>query len=338
MTITISRRAYWELMSESEAIESSSPEDVLNPIVPYPKQLGRGHHRFIELREGLDLYIAHYQLHDDVLIQLPERPHPLEYAFKIAADAGRWPKTSFKGLAPTALDGTYSICGSGLAPVETCHDWAIAPTIEVNVHIDPTVFQSFIGASFDLAAAKLAHLVRPVDQRYYQRSDTITPTMQMVIHQLLHCPFQGITQKMYLESKIWELMTLLIEQEQTVHHESNSLSALKPDDIDRIHQAKEILINQMNQPPSLLDLARQVGLNDCTLKRGFRQVFGTTAFGYLHDYRLEQARQLLQSRNLNVSEVARAIGFANRSYFAAAFRKKFGVSPKHYLAQHKNSV
>lgn len=143
---------------------------------------------------------------------------------------------------------------------------------------------------------------------------------------------------MYLESKIWELMTLLIEQEQTLHQSSHTLPTLKPDDIDRIHQAKEILINQMDQPPSLLDLARQVGLNDCTLKRGFRQVFGKTAFGYLHDYRLEQARQLLQERYLNVSEVARTIGFANRSYFAAAFRKKFGISPKHYLAQHKNSV
>lgn len=94
----------------------------------------------------------------------------------------------------------------------------------------------------------------------------------------------------------------------------------------------------MDQPPSLINLARQVGLNDCTLKRGFRQVFGKTAFGYLHDYRLEQARQLLQERELNISEVAHTIGFASRSYFAAAFRKKFGVSPRDYLSQHKNSA
>jgi len=325
-------------MSECKAAEPSSREDVLDPIFLYPEQLGQGHHRFIELREGLDLYIAHYQLHDDVLIQLPERPHPLEYTFKIAADVGQWSQTEAIRVLPPSRNGTYCLCGNGLAPVEICHDGAIAPTIEVSVHVEPDVFQSFIGTSFDLAAAKLAYLVRPVDQQYYQRSDTMTPAMQMVVHQLLHCPFQGITQKMYLESKIWELMALLIEQEQTIHHESNSLPALKPDDIDRIHQAKEILMNQMDQPPSLLDLARQVGLNDCTLKRGFRQVFGTTAFAYLHDYRLEQARQLLQNHRLNVSEVAHAIGFANRSYFAAAFRKKFGLSPKHYSAQYKNSV
>lgn len=338
MTITISQRAYRELMSESESVDSSLPKDRLDLAMPYPEQLGRGHHGSIELREGLDLCIAHYRLHDDVLIQLPERPHLLEYTFKIAADAGRWSKTNSRGLSSTSSLGSYFIWGSGLAPAETHLDQATSSVFEINVHIEPAVFQTFAGVSSDLASAKLSHLVRPVDQRYYQRSDAMTPAMQMVIHQLLHCPFQGVTRKMYLESKVWELMTLLIEQEQHLSQHAPRLPSLKPDDIERIYQAKEILMKQMNQPPSLLDLARQVGLNDCTLKRGFRQVFGKTAFGYLHDYRLEHARQLLHDRHLNVSEVARAIGFANRSYFAAAFRKKFGVSPKHYLAQHKNSV
>ena len=80
-----------------------------------------------------------------------------------------------------------------------------------------------------------------------------------------------------------------------------------------------------------------MGLNDCTLKRGFRQVFGKSAFGYLHDYRMERARQLLRAGELNVSEAARTVGFANRSYFAAAFRKKYGVSPSQYLSQTKVS-
>ncbi|NJR39806.1 MAG: helix-turn-helix transcriptional regulator [Leptolyngbyaceae cyanobacterium CSU_1_4] len=95
---------------------------------------------------------------------------------------------------------------------------------------------------------------------------------------------------------------------------------------------------KLNNPPSLAQLARQVGLNECTLKRGFRQVFGTTAFAYLYDYRLEQARQLLQERCLNVSEVAQAVGFGSCSHLSKAFRQKYGVSPKQYQTQRKNSV
>lgn len=324
MTITISQQDYWELMADTEKVEPSHSEGLMYPAWRYPNTLGRGHYHFIELRDGIDLCITHYQLHDDVVIQSPERSHPLEYTFRIADGTPR-------GSSSASQVGTYSIWGSGLAPAEPHQDHAVTPTTEVNVHIDPEVFQSFMSYSSDLAFKQLAHLVRPVDQPYYQRSDAMNPAMQMVVHQLLHCPFLGMTQMMYLESKVWELMALLIEQEQSLHHPSHSLPTLKPDDIERIHQAKEILLSQMEQPPSLSDLARRVGLNDCTLKRGFRQVFGKTAFGYLHDYRLEQARQLLQKRHLNVSEVARAIGFANRSYFAAAFRKKYGVSPKHYL-------
>jgi AraC-like DNA-binding protein len=113
---------------------------------------------------------------------------------------------------------------------------------------------------------------------------------------------------------------------------------LKPDEIDLIHQAKAILTANPDNPPSLMELARQVGLNDWTLKRGFRQVFGTTAFGYLHEYRLEQACQLLQERRLNVSEIARVIGFSSCSYLSRVFRKKYGVSPKRYQSRYKNSV
>lgn len=78
-----------------------------------------------------------------------------------------------------------------------------------------------------------------------------------------------------------------------------------------------------------MTLARQVGLNDFKLKLGFRQVFGTTVFGYLHEHRMEQAQLLLQERRMNVEEVARTVGYANRSSFAA-FRKKFGINPKYY--------
>ncbi len=53
------------------------------------------------------------------------------------------------------------------------------------------------------------------------------------------------------------------------------------------------MLRNISNPPSLIELARQVGINECTLKRGFRQIFGNTMFGYLHDYRMEQARQLL---------------------------------------------
>ncbi|NJO76953.1 MAG: helix-turn-helix transcriptional regulator, partial [Leptolyngbyaceae cyanobacterium RM1_406_9] len=116
----------------------------------------------------------------------------------------------------------------------------------------------------------------------------------------------------------------------TLDKPSESKTFLKQDDIERLHHAKEILIAQFNHPPSILSLARQVGLNDFKLKQGFRQVFGNTVFGYLRDYRLEQAHLLLLEGQMNVQQVARALGYTHSGYFAKAFKQKFGVSPKTY--------
>lgn len=331
MTITLSQHNYWELFQEAEE-QTDSSVDEFDITWKYPEQLGQGYWREIRLRNGVELAITHYQLHKPVTLQLPERDHPLEYSFHLAGKHHHQQRSN--------RAGKYSLFGSGLAPVETCK-WVDIEQIEVNVHIKPEQFATWLNQTTDSIPQELQHLVQPSPQTYYVRSGTTTIAMQTALQQILHCPFQGITKQLYLESKVWELMTLLVEQELTLKENQKITHRsywLKPDDIDRIHQARTILLEQLDNPPSLIELARQVGLNDCTLKRGFRQVFGTTAFGLLHDYRLEQARQLLEERRLNVSEIAQAIGFANRSYFAAAFRKKFGVTPREYLSSYRNSA
>ncbi len=162
--------------------------------------------------------------------------------------------------------------------------------------------------------------------------------MQRVLWQILRCPYQGMTKRMYLEGKALEVVALLLEQEAEIHKGQPSRVALKPEQRDRIYHAREILLQRLDNPPTLMELARQAGLNECTLKREFRQVFGKTVFSYLHDYRLEQARQLLDMEDMSTAQVSRMVGFANRGYFAAVFREKFGLNPKDYRKQRKNSV
>jgi AraC-like DNA-binding protein len=83
----------------------------------------------------------------------------------------------------------------------------------------------------------------------------------------------------------------------------------------------------LEEPPSLPELARSVGLNEFKLKVGFRTHFGTSVFGYLRAQRMDQARRLLVRGELSVTEVAARVGYSNPSKFAAAFRKHFGRPP-----------
>ncbi|MEM9266039.1 MAG: helix-turn-helix domain-containing protein [Cyanobacteria bacterium P01_F01_bin.13] len=154
----------------------------------------------------------------------------------------------------------------------------------------------------------------------------MTPAMTIALQQILQCPYQGITKQLYLESKALELITLQLHQ--LNEDRSTASTSLKLDDVDRIHLARDILIRNLDDPPSLLALAKQVGINSFKLKQGFREIFNTTVFGYLHAYRMEEARRLLQLGEMNVTQVALSVGYSHPGKFSAAFKKKFGISPK----------
>jgi len=155
--------------------------------------------------------------------------------------------------------------------------------------------------------------------------------MQIALHQILHCPYQGSIKRLYLESKTLELVALALEPILSDYRKQNYLPTLGPLDVEKIHQAREILEKQLDEPLSIKALAEQVECNEYKLKQGFRQLFGTTVFGYFHHYRMEYAQLLLTQRKTTITEVAWAVGYQSLSAFSTAFRKQFGVSPKAYL-------
>lgn len=329
MTIILSQQDYWELVqqtTETESSFSSSVQEGGNSDITwkYPSQLGQGFVRDVQLREGLDLAIIDYQPHDDIITNLSERRHPLEYMFNLA-----------EGSQTSADAMPYVLCGSGIAPRGRRKKYANQRIQEVNVHITPEIFQAFVGQPTENLPSALQNLVGNPDQEYYLRQGQATPAMRVVLQQIWQCPYQGVTKRMFLESKVTELMALILEDEIEAQEGKQPLAVLKPDDVERVHYAKEILHANFDNPPSTAQLARQVGLNECTLKRGFRACFNTSIFGYLRQYRMEQAKILLMQGRMNVHDAAQAVGYTSQSSFAAVFRKTFGVSPKAFSTQHR---
>ncbi|MEM8831224.1 MAG: AraC family transcriptional regulator [Cyanobacteria bacterium P01_G01_bin.19] len=96
------------------------------------------------------------------------------------------------------------------------------------------------------------------------------------------CPHQGITKRIYLEGKALDLISLLIAQEIEIYQGQRSLMNLTDSTLDRIHYAKSILLQNISNPPTIAELAKQVKLNEYTLKSGFRRCFNTTIFRYLY--------------------------------------------------------
>jgi AraC-like DNA-binding protein len=156
--------------------------------------------------------------------------------------------------------------------------------------------------------------------------NALPPALEGIAHQILNCPFEGSARDLFLEAKALEAMAYQLAYfGSTDRSPERAISGL---DAEKLHAARRILETEYSDPPSLLQLAHRVGLNDFKLKRGFRELFGTTVFGHVRDLRLQKARALLESGNMNVSEAAVAVGYSCFGHFAAAFKKKFGILPK----------
>jgi AraC-like DNA-binding protein len=82
-----------------------------------------------------------------------------------------------------------------------------------------------------------------------------------------------------------------------------------------------------DQPASIAALSRKAGINSMKLKTGFKQLFNTTVFGYLHTIRMQEAKRLLTEENMQVNEVADRIGYKYPHHFTAAFKRKFNITP-----------
>lgn len=320
MAIVLSQADYWSLFQQAPVGQDQYSDD-FDVTWNYPTQLGHGFWRVVHLREGVKLEIGNYRLHQSVVVEAIDRQHPVEYSFCAVAE--------HSNPSPGTSIGECLFSGSGLALADNCEYAAGEHFFEVNIHIEPEQFQASISADKDTPSA-FQSLLKSVDQERTTYSGIPTAAMQMILQQILHCPYQGCIKRMYLESKVWELIALQLDIVLQPQLTSDRSWELHTDDIDRIHHAREILAQHLDNPPSLKTLARQVGLNEFALKQGFRKVLGTTAFGYLHQYRMERARQLLEAGEMSITQVARAVGFANRGYFAAAFRKQFGINPKLY--------
>lgn len=158
----------------------------------------------------------------------------------------------------------------------------------------------------------------------------ISPEMSCILHQIYNCPYKSGLRKVYMQGKLLELFACRISHLCPDPVDKCEAYGLKKRDIDLIHHARDVLLKKMESPPSIMELAREVGINETKLKRGFRQLFGTTVFAHLRQQRMEKAREMLIGGDRNVCEVACSVGYSNASHFARAFQQAFGVNPGSY--------
>jgi AraC-like DNA-binding protein len=151
---------------------------------------------------------------------------------------------------------------------------------------------------------------------------------RMSLDALLSNNYNGAIENIYTNAKVHEL--LLYSVECLIDEKEEGFACKFLDDEagrDRIYKAREILLQNIGSPVTIKALSRKVAMNECYLKKGFKEIFGTTIFDFYQQQRMEHAKYLLYEKGLSVTDVSDLLGYSSISHFSAAFKKHTGLKP-----------
>lgn len=151
---------------------------------------------------------------------------------------------------------------------------------------------------------------------------------QMILHDIITCKQEGVFRNMLMESKALALLLCFQKCNTSTQISCDSCKFLTNKiEREKILKAKEIILSRLNNPPTIPELSVQIGINQCYLKKGFKELFGTTVYDFVQEHRMSKAKMLLSTTDYSVAQVADHIGYSSASNFSAAFKKHVGIFP-----------
>lgn len=192
------------------------------------------------------------------------------------------------------------------------------------INLAPEFFKKFLPEHSGLFELFRNSIERQNSALIQTEHNRITQEMYHILNDIIHCNRKGTFKRIYLEAKVSELLLLQLEQ----FFDNGILpSSLQKKDIEKMYAVRDYIMNNLAIDNSLNDLAHLVGTNEFTLKKGFKELFGTTVFGFWNDLKMEQAKRMLLDSDLNISEISDSIGYKNPRHFSSAFKRKFNILP-----------
>lgn len=148
--------------------------------------------------------------------------------------------------------------------------------------------------------------------------------MENIITQILDCQYEPNLRDFFFEDKVGDLLFLMLVE---VGKQQQEFKYLSSADIDKVHAARSIILNDLSNHLNISQLARKVELNEFKLKAGFKHLFGTGPFTLLRNARMQKAYDLLLNTDKPIKDIHSIAGYASLTAFVGAFKKFFGKTP-----------
>ncbi|MCU6692814.1 AraC family transcriptional regulator [Hoministercoradaptatus ammoniilyticus] len=164
--------------------------------------------------------------------------------------------------------------------------------------------------------------------------DYNTPEIGTLFLQIRDKLIAGETSRLYYESKVGELLSIVAgnfhKQRQEIASKQQPLSKQEKKALESVRQAIEQ--NVLN-PPEVSRLCKIAAMGQTKLRESFKAMYGVPIGAYIRQAKMRYALLLMSKPNLTIGNIAEHLGYANASKFAATFRKVYGKSPEEYRNQ-----
>jgi AraC-like DNA-binding protein len=163
----------------------------------------------------------------------------------------------------------------------------------------------------------------------FTKSYPICGKSRVALEALLNHSYSDAMENIFITAKIHEILVYGLACAIEEREEETFTCKFLADERSKqqIHEAREILWQHIGDPLTIKELARKVAMNECYLKKGFKEVFGTTIFDFYQQLRMEHAKYLLHDKSFSVTDVSSMLGYSSISHFSAAFKKHTGLNP-----------
>ena len=287
--------------------------EVVNGRVDIPEQFGNGYCSGCVFNENVRILILDYQLNKEVTIENPEINIP-----------GKMILFKFQNISSNHIKQMPSV----LIATSRMNTDEVISVHNNNSSINIEMDSNYLEELFELSKRSqvLQSLSENIQPLLFEQM--IFSTIQTILDEIISEPVDEDFKWIFRKIKTEELVCrLLIELEK---RKDKQIYPLNKRDVRAIYGIKEEILNHLDTPPVINDLAIKVNMSPTKLKTIFRQIFGDSIFSYYQDFRMKEAARLLKEEQLSVSDVGYQLGFSNLSHFSRLFEKHIGMKPKRY--------
>ena len=286
-----------------------------------PSQFGSGYCTGFIFNEHIRMLISNYELKENIDIENKDFKTTRKMLFFKFQNVFPKIETSQKEInlsaLPSVLIGTSRINTDEVISIHS-------NTATINIEIDAEYLKGLFYSSDQ--SPVLQSLLENSQPFLFEQM--IYPSLQSIVHEIVSESVDESFKLFFLRVKAEELICrLLMELEK---RDEKRLYALNTKDIETLYKIKKEILEHLETPPVIGELASKAGMSPTKLKRLFRQIFGDSIFSYYQEFRMKEAAFLLCEKKYTVSETGYKLGFTNLSHFSKIFKEHTGMNPKQY--------